>query len=573
MKRALAIVTIIVLVVSFACTVSANGRIFDMEKAYNYSSHDYNKVINDIVDKYKDLLTLERIGESANGRPIVAIRLSTTKDDADYVNKLHIIIEAGTHAREILNTAVVVRMIEDYCMDYHDNNTLKDVNIKEELRDSVIHFIPLTNPDGHDLVKFGPLASINKDIKVLIPKYDHKTLKSNANGVDLNRNYPDIYFDGTKVVDVWGKLPGDYKVTSVASEMYQGTKAGSEKEIQAVSSYILRYDFRAGLSYHSMGSVIYYNRGQLDSSFNNMAREFANAVSKAIGYRIPNPEDDTSLPMSGYLSHFFNGTTLKPLITIETTNYKQPSSAIYFKTEYNSFKLYKPPIEVLRIARTKGYYDYKIYKDGKYVRDMYDKAYAKAMADYIGGKLITYKGKPFMNELDAIIAQNYTNLNKNAWYYNDAVSVLTHEPKILDIEEGMFKPSEIFTVEQSIKSMIALAGYKIMPNYMHQAIDLGITNDSGFEDTKRPITREEMVEVLYRTLEKIDVSTIENINNTAAKDINDYEDINEMYKDSVISAYNIGIVNGDKYGNFNPNQTVTRAEAAVFIGRALELMK
>lgn len=289
---------------------------------------------------------------------------------------------------------MVLQMIEDYCQDYYNDSVLKDVNMKQELQDSVFHFIPLVNPDGHDIVKFGSTAKVNKDMKILLTKYDHKTLKANANGVDLNRNYPDWYFDGEKWVDIWNKMPGDNKYTAISSEMYLGPSAGSESEIQAVSAYALRYDFRVVLSYHSQGRILYYNRSQFDDTYNNLSKQYAQVISKVTGYRISNPADDTSLPTSGYFSHYVNGLTYKPFVTIETTNCKQPSTKEYFQTEYSKYKLYMPPIAVLRLARSKGYYDYKIYKDGKYVQDVHDKTYGEAIAARIGGELLEYKGKP-----------------------------------------------------------------------------------------------------------------------------------------------------------------------------------
>lgn len=96
MRKSVSLIVLFVVILLCIPVEADSDRIYNITKAYSYSSVDYNVLEYRLVNKYKELLTLEEIGKSANGRPIVAIRLSTTKDgEDDYVTKQHILVEAG----------------------------------------------------------------------------------------------------------------------------------------------------------------------------------------------------------------------------------------------------------------------------------------------------------------------------------------------------------------------------------------------------------------------------------------------------------------------------------------------
>ena len=145
------------------------------------------------------------LGQSYDGKPIYVVIMTentkeTLKRDDLNVYRMHYLIEAGTHARETVNPAIVLKIIEDYAIDYYNDGHIKEFNVKDELSIAVIHFIPLLNPDGHDLAKIG-LASVETEVgKQIINSIKDKNYsewKANLRGVDINRNFPDRYLDKT----------------------------------------------------------------------------------------------------------------------------------------------------------------------------------------------------------------------------------------------------------------------------------------------------------------------------------------------------------------------------------------
>lgn len=115
---------------------------------YNFS---YNNMMENLAlfnQKYVGRITVNTIGTSRLGRDIPVIILG--KNQAK--NKL--LIMAGQHARERHGAWMLMRQIEHYCENwetYFDSeNQLGDF-----FDDVCIHFIPMTNPDGHELSRIG----------------------------------------------------------------------------------------------------------------------------------------------------------------------------------------------------------------------------------------------------------------------------------------------------------------------------------------------------------------------------------------------------------------------------------
>lgn len=86
--------------------------------------------------------------------------------------------------------------------------------------------------------------------------------------------------------------------------------------------------------------------------------------------------------------------TLKPFVTVETAVGTLPTLINLYKTEYENRQLYKLPAEFLNKMQSIGYYDYKIYVNNTYVRDIMDKEYAYALAKKLGGIVVESKGRP-----------------------------------------------------------------------------------------------------------------------------------------------------------------------------------
>jgi len=327
MKKTIIILTIVILTLLLTSCVFATT--VNMEK--EYTATELNELILKINNSYPEKTELETIGYStANNTPIYALRVignsvknyDSTKRKQEGINNY--LILGGTHAREIINTQLLLKQIENYL----ENDTL-DENV-------ILHYIPLINPDGYDI-------SLHSEVK------DHKIWKANGVGVDINRNFPSIYYSSTKKewVDYWGRMDKTQFIrTKPGPRYYFGEYAGSEKETQAVMNYMNQYSFAMMVDYHSQGEVVFWEMWTANKGYEDYNRKLADVVKNTNGYKpYINYSDEHG---SGYSTDYFASIHYTPAITVETT--KAPSlpfvsadmrNAAYTKNKNTTLNLVK----------------------------------------------------------------------------------------------------------------------------------------------------------------------------------------------------------------------------------------
>jgi hypothetical protein len=394
---------IVVLTVLLALNNPSYGieKLIQFDELHSYSSDMLYEKAQKLVSTYPYLLSLEVIGYSEDLKPIYVIRM--TKDiynyeDVDYVAKTHILIDGGVHARETFNPAAVLKMVEDYVHDYYNDDYLPKYNVRELMQTSVLHFIPLVNPDGFDVAKRG-ISTINsailrQNINLLIPNLRHYRLKANIRGIDVNRNFEDLYFNVKtgKWIDQWGNSEVLWPTVVPGEDFFKGYAPATEAETKTLMAYMLSYDFRAYVTYHSMGQVIYYWVDHLGPDYFRVNQTFANIAQRITNYEMMNPSDYAEF---GYSTHYFANNTLKPALTIETTaSYDFPTPVANYYHDYFVNRLWAIPLAFLVESKRIGYYDYKLYVNGVYERDFMNASYAQAIADKLDGVIYTYEGKP-----------------------------------------------------------------------------------------------------------------------------------------------------------------------------------
>lgn len=143
--------------------------------------------------------------------------------------------------------------------------------IKDGVKNSNLLFIPCLNPDG-----------LAKNVRV------------NANGVDLNRNFPTKNFgqDGSKA----GNNPENY---------YGGQTPASEIETKFMINVIEKYKPRFILSLHAPYKVVNYD---------GPAQDIAQKISEIIGYPV---EPSIGYPTPGSFGTYCGVERNIPIITLE----------------------------------------------------------------------------------------------------------------------------------------------------------------------------------------------------------------------------------------------------------------
>lgn len=221
-----------------------------------YSYNQMQKDIAALSKAYPKLLQVGSIGTSELGKDLTLLKVG------DPNATKHVIIHASIHAREHVTTWTVMAMVEYWL----SRNMVG-------CEDTLFHIIPMLNPDGVYLAQTGVYTDLQQQIyqndknkgNTSSGKWVYAaTWKANGLGVDLNRN-----FDAA------------WKTTSSrggpSSERYKGEAPNSAAETAALANYTLALMPDATISYHSTGSIIYYEYGN---------KKGVNAASKSLGQSV-----------------------------------------------------------------------------------------------------------------------------------------------------------------------------------------------------------------------------------------------------------------------------------------------
>lgn len=189
-----------------------------------------NSYMDDLATAHPELVTVESLGNSLNGNPIRAMRI-TGPDSAEYprANRPQVIFHGCQHAREWVSP-----MTNMYIADQLVEAFANDPRVSPLLKRCEILIVPVVNPDGY-------LYTWSNN------RLWRKNRRNNGNGtigVDNNRNW------GYQ----WG---GEGASTNPGDETYRGTAAFSEPETQRLRDYILANPrIVAHIDYHSFSQLI-----------------------------------------------------------------------------------------------------------------------------------------------------------------------------------------------------------------------------------------------------------------------------------------------------------------------------
>lgn len=199
------------------------------------TSQDVYDAVGYMAEFYPELISTEKIGESVKGKDIVLLKLGKGNKKACIV--------AGIHSKEDISVAFTMRCIEEYAAAYcSSTGKYSSYNMKKMLDEYTLYIVPTMNPDGLDICNAGeePLY------KEKLTDYEREKYKSNANGVNLNRNFPFL----------WDNVKQDVTQSDITT--YKGDAENSEPETQAIVKLVEENDFEWLFSMHCKGYFVYW---------------------------------------------------------------------------------------------------------------------------------------------------------------------------------------------------------------------------------------------------------------------------------------------------------------------------
>jgi carboxypeptidase T len=206
---------------------------------HNYA--ETNAAVANTLATYPNLVSRTVIGQSYEGRDIVALKVSdnvgTDEDEPE------VLFTAHQHAREHLTVEMALYLLDELTSEYGTDSHITDLVDSRE-----IWIVPDLNPDGGEYdIRGGDYAGWRKNRQ--------PNTGSSAVGTDLNRNWP----------YKWGCCGGSSG--SPSSETYRGRSAGSSPEVQAVLDFVAtrvvggKQQITTNIDFHTFSELVLWPFG------------------------------------------------------------------------------------------------------------------------------------------------------------------------------------------------------------------------------------------------------------------------------------------------------------------------
>jgi carboxypeptidase T len=204
------------------------------------------QLVTDILANFGDIVELESIGKTFEGRDIFMLKIDATGDN----DKKAILLTGAHHSRELVSVQMPLFTILDLLHGLVHRNPEKMMLLEQ----NKYFVIPVVNVDGfytiyEEYMKTGELVLKRKNND---RRFEKEECPLATQGVDLNRNYGYL----------WGNKEGP------CSEAYPGPHAFSEPETKAMRSMLYKYNdtIKMVYNFHAYGPMyVWPYNGQLEN--------------------------------------------------------------------------------------------------------------------------------------------------------------------------------------------------------------------------------------------------------------------------------------------------------------------
>ncbi len=260
------------------------------------------------------------IGSSVLGREIPALVLSLPSGGGSHPAR--VLLAAAFHGQEWLTALCALRLCEEMCQTLRGGLFLCGIPLEQALQGRQIWFVPLVNPDGVHIARYGSAAAGHYAAMAAQTGADTPGLwQANARGVDINHNFNAGWEEMQALAQKSGK-------TSPGPRQYSGPLPESEPETRALTDLCRQYGFRHVVALHSQGEEIYWQYGEHTPSRSHI---MAQVLGTASGYTVTDP---TGLASHGGFKDWFIRCYHRPGFTIELGRGVNPLPVEQFEEIY-----------------------------------------------------------------------------------------------------------------------------------------------------------------------------------------------------------------------------------------------
>lgn len=253
--------------------------------------HDFaaiNARLEWLAAEHPELVSLSVIGNSLEGRPLLALQIGGRDNEATTVPML---INGGQHAREWIAAMVPICITERLLGGYET-----DASLRAFVDGTRLWVVPVVNPDGYQY-------TWNAD------RYWRKN-RRDEHGVDLNRNFAVAF-------------GGEGSSANKRSQTYRGPHAFSEPETQALRHLVRRESIAVHIDFHAYGQLLLHPWAHTKTPSSERDRfaaigdRMASAIFAAHGQRYEIQAGADLYPAAGTMSDWMYGEADALSFTVE----------------------------------------------------------------------------------------------------------------------------------------------------------------------------------------------------------------------------------------------------------------
>lgn len=253
------------------------------------------------------------VGRSVLGREIPALVLSRGPV------RQRVLMAAAFHGQEWLTALCALRLCEELCLTLQADLPLCDIPVCRAMWGRQIWFVPLVNPDGVEIARYGSSAAGGYAASAAAAGADVPGLwRGNARGVDINHNFN----------AGWEEMQDPAAKNGKNIRNLSGPEPESEPETRALTELCRRHSFRHVVALHSQGEEIYWQYGEHTPPQSRMMARVLGSVS---GYEVAQP---AATAAHGGFKDWFIDCFHRPGFTIELGRGRNPLPVSDFEPLY-----------------------------------------------------------------------------------------------------------------------------------------------------------------------------------------------------------------------------------------------
>ena len=246
-----------------------NSRILKDKKHYIHYN-ELETILKGYAKRYPNIVRLKSIGKSVEARDMWAIQITDAPDEIESGEPMFKYV-GNMHGNEAVSRQILLYLVSYLCENYG-----KDDRVSNIVNKTNIFILPTMNPDGFEHAEEGDCEGVKG--------------RSNANGLDLNRNFPDQFTN-------WHS----YRLHS------------AQPETQALMRWIYKYPFVLSANLHGGSVVASYpfddGPSHVESGVYSKSPDDAVFRQLALVYAQHHPVMRTGKPDCGVGESFKNGIT------------------------------------------------------------------------------------------------------------------------------------------------------------------------------------------------------------------------------------------------------------------------